>query len=182
MTVLITMTKCDRLLKKILIYRLEVLILKKRIITLILSVLTSACLCGCGDDPEINRFQQEMDAFCIEISNIDTAINSIDADSDDAVDTLLSNLDKLDVSFQDFAAIDFPEQFDYLEDIAKESSQYMTTAVESYHAAYSNDSYNEYTAEYAKENYSRAYKRVQIIISFLHGVVPEDVNITEESE
>ena len=35
-------------------------------------------------------------------------------------------------------------------------------------------------AEYAKENYSRAYKRVQIIISFLHGEEPQDPDLTIE--
>ena len=56
----------------------------------------------------------------------------------------------------------------------------MTEAVKSYHEAYSNGSYNEYTAEYARQNYSRAYKRVQIIITFLHGEEPSDADLTAE--
>ena len=58
----------------------------------------------------------------------------------------------------------------------------MTEAVKSYHEAYSNNSYNEYTAAYAKENYTRAYKRVQVIITFLHGDEPKDVDLTSASE
>ena len=56
----------------------------------------------------------------------------------------------------------------------------MTTAVKSFHDAYGNGSYNENTAEYAQGNYNRAYKRIQIIISFLHGETPEDVDLTSE--
>ena len=82
--------------------------------------------------------------------------------------------------FQSFARLDFPEEFDYLEDLADESSQYMTEAVASYHDAYSNGAYNEYTAEYARQNYSRAYKRIQIIITFLHGEHPDDVDLAIE--
>ena len=45
---------------------------------------------------------------------------------------------KLDTSFQNFAELDFPTEFDYLESLADEASAYMTQAVESYHEAYSN--------------------------------------------
>ena len=58
----------------------------------------------------------------------------------------------------------------------------MTQAVESYHEAYSNGGYNQLTADYAKENYARAYKRIQIIITFLHGEQPENVNLTTAEE
>ena len=83
---------------------------------------------------------------------------------------------------EDFAALDFPTEFDYLESLADEASEYMTTAVESYHEAYDNGGYNQLTADYAKENYARAYKRIQIIITFLHGEQPEDVNLTTAEE
>ena len=53
----------------------------------------------------------------------------------------------------------------------------MSEAVASYHSAFSNNSYNEYTADYAQENYSRAIKRIKIIIAFLKGETPEDENI-----
>ena len=119
-----------------------------------------------------------MDDFCTAISEIDTQINSLDAESSTATTELLGYLDDLNGEFEDFSKVDFPEEFDYLENLADEASEYMTEAVTKYHEAYSNGSYNEYIAEYAKENYSRAYKRIQIIISFLHGEEPEDVDLT----
>ena len=128
-------------------------------------------LTACGEDPALTQFRKSVDEFCTKVSEIDTSINSIDAQSEAASTELLSYLDDLDLVFQSFARLDFPEEFDYLEHLADESSEYMTEAVASYHDAYSNGSYNEYMADYAGENYARAYKRIQIIISFLHGEV-----------
>lgn len=154
--------------------------MKNKVCMIFVAVLIIFLLTACGEDPELAQFQKSMDEFCTKVSEIDSSINNIDAQSDTATAELLSYLDDLDMAFQSFANLDFPDEFDYLEDLAKESSEYMTEAVASYHEAYSNDSYNEYTAEYAKENYSRAYKRVQIIITFLHGEEPDDADLTIE--
>lgn len=143
-------------------------------------ILTALLLTACGKDPELARFKKDIDGFCTKISEIDTAINSIDATADNASSELLNCLDDLDIVFQSFARLDFPEEFDYLESLADESSQFMTEAVKNFHAAYSNDSYNEATAEYAKQYYNKAYKRVQIIITFLHGEIPNDPDLKIE--
>lgn len=152
---------------------------KTKIILPILAL--TMLLTACGKDPELTRFRKDIDDFCTSISEIDTSINNIDAQSDTATSELLEYLDELDSQFQVLAESDFPEEFDYLESLADEASEYMTEAVSSYHEAYSNGSYNEYTAEYAKENYSRAYKRIQIIIAFLHGEEPEGVDLVTTS-
>ena len=154
--------------------------MKNKILAITAGLLTAMALTACGKDPQLTQFREEIDAFCTEISDIDTAINNVDAESDNAADELLGYLDQLDQDFQDFAALDFPTKFDYLETMADEASEYMTTAVQSYHDAFSNGGYNQLTADYAKENYARAYKRIQIIITFLHGEQPEDVNLTTE--
>lgn len=149
---------------------------------LIAAVFAAVMLTACGENPELVQFRKNVDDFCNKISEIDNGMNNIDAQSDGAVTEFLGYLDELDLIFQSFANLDFPEEFDYLEATADEASQYMTTAVESYHEAYSNGSYNEYTADYAYGNYSRAYKRIQIIISFLHGETPDDVSIITDEE
>lgn len=149
---------------------------------LIAAVFATALLTACGEDPELVQFRKNIDDFCEKISEIDSGMNNINAEADGAVTEFLDYLDELDLLFQSFAKLDFPEEFDYLEPTADEASQYMTTAAESYHEAYSNGSYNEYTAEYAFGNYSRAYKRIQIIISFLHGETPDDVNIITDED
>jgi len=157
--------------------------MRNRIYVIVAGLLTSFALTACSSgDPALTQFKNEMDDFCTSISEIDTAINNVDAESDTAIDELLRHLDELNEEFAEFAEVDFPEEFDYLESLADEASAYMTEAVTKYHESYSNGSYNEYTAEYAKENYSRAYKRIQIIISFLHGEEPEDVDLTTSFE
>lgn len=155
--------------------------MKKQLILLATGFLTAVMLTACGQDPEITEFKQEIDDFCTKISVIDTSINNIDARTEGATTELLGYLDELDTEFRDFAKLDFPEEFDYLESLADESSSYMTEAVQNYKKAYS-DGYDGTTAEYAKENYSKAYKRIQIIITFLHGEKPEDVNLITQSE
>ena len=152
----------------------------KRLQKICIVILTALLLTACGEDPELTQFQNSMDDFCTKISEIDSGINNIDAQSEDAVAELLTYLDDLDIVFRAFARLDFPEEFDYLEPLADESSQYMSEAVANYHEAYSNHSYQESTAEYARQNYSRAYKRVQIIITFLHGETPDDADLTIE--
>lgn len=156
--------------------------MKKKFFISVAAVLMAAVLTACGEDPELVRFRKEIDAFCNKLAEIDAAMNGMDAEADGAVTEFLGYMNDLDIVFQSFAALDFPEEFDYLETTADEASSYMTTAAESYKEAYSNGSYNEYTAEYAYENYARAYKRVQIILSFLHGETPDNVDIiTDES-
>lgn len=153
---------------------------RKRSLIPVTAILTAILLTACGKDPVLAQFRKDMDAFCTKISEIDTAINSIDASADNATAELLDCLDELDIVFQGFARLDFPEEFDYLESLADESSQFMTEAVKNYHEAYGSGSYNAAVAEYAKQYYIKAYKRVQIIITFLHGEIPSDADLTIE--
>lgn len=152
--------------------------MKKAIKLLSLGVVVSSLLMGCGTvDPELTKFKNDVDLFCDNIADLDKAMNNIDAEAENAPAKLLEYLDEVDTRFQSFADLDFPEEYDYLEPLADEASDYMTEAVEYYHQSYSNGSYNEYTAEYAKENYSRAIKRIKIIITFLQGETPDDADI-----
>lgn len=129
---------------------------------------------GCGEkNPEVNKFIDAIDSFCSEVAAIDAGINQIDAQSESAKDELLLYLDQLDQTFQSFAAIPVPADYSYMEELADEASSYMTTAVSAYHEAFGESSYNEYTAEYARQNYERAYKRVTVILKLLHG---EDIS------
>ncbi|MCR5256106.1 MAG: hypothetical protein K6D96_09310 [Acetatifactor sp.] len=152
--------------------------MKKKMLALLLSVSFIITACGSNAKEQLpDEFTTSMNDFCTQVSIIDDEINGIDPESEGAVDDLLSYLDELKVNFDGFAELDFPEEFDYLESLADESADYMTQAVDKYHEAYGNEGYNEYTVAYAKEYYSRAYKRLQIIISFLHGETPDDADV-----
>lgn len=155
--------------------------MKRKLLLFAAGWLITISLTACGQNEEIAEFKNEIDDFCTQISEIDTSINNIDADSEGAITELLGYLDQLDTEFKDFAALDFPAEYDYLESLSGEAGTYMSKAVESFKEAYANG-YNEAMGEYARENYSRAYKRIQIIITFLHGDDPENVNLSTESE
>ena len=145
-----------------------------------MAILFSYILVGCGEDPELSHFKNSIEDFCEKVADIDTSINNIDANAENAPDELLSYLDELNIVFQSFGRLDFPEEFDYLEPIADEASSYMTEAVKSYHDTYKDNNYNQYSADYAAQNYARAYKRVQIILDFLQGKTPDDAELSIE--
>ncbi len=154
--------------------------MSKKIILLSISIVL-IFLCGCGSNTALTKFKSEIDVFCTNVSTIDNSMNKIDATSMEAKDEILNYLDQLDAQFLSFADMDFPKEFDYLEHLADEASQYMKEAVSYYHKAFEGENgYDDSYVEYAFENYSRALKRVQIIITFLHGEKPENVNLEIE--
>ena len=53
--------------------------MKKKILAITAGLLTAMALTACGKDPKLTQFKGEIDAFCTEISDIDTAINNVDA-------------------------------------------------------------------------------------------------------
>lgn len=141
----------------------------------VLFTLMCILLCGCGQSPAVNtKFETDINTFCTNVSDIDLAINQITNQTVDekgletATAELLSYLDLLNDEFKKLASIDFPEEYDYLEAVADEASDYMSEAVKSYHTTYE-DNYTESMEAYAKENYSRAYKRLQYILNTLNG-------------
>lgn len=149
----------------------------KRKILMLMSILTATTLLmGCGTDPEITQFKNDLDAFCERIAKLDESINDIDVESEDATALALGYLDKLDVEFQDFAEMDFPEDYDYLESLADEAGTYMKESVTSYHTLFEAEEYDEDTAQYAREASARAFKRVQVIIDVLQGEYTPDTS------
>lgn len=156
--------------------------MKTKLILLLTAVLFCFTLAGCGEDPAVSKFQQDIDTFCSQVAKIDEDINSINAQSETASDELLYYLDQLDAAFKSLSQISIPEKYSYMEQLTSEASEYMTTAVEAYHEAFSGDSYNEYTAEYARENYERAYKRVVVLIQLLNGEEVSGITIETVSE
>ena len=106
--------------------------MKNRIRMLAATVLTISLLSACGKDSELEQFKEDIDSFCTNVSNIDTAINNVDVSSETAVSEMLALLGDLNSEFQQFAALDFPEEFDYLENLADEAGEYMEEAVSSY--------------------------------------------------
>ncbi len=148
----------------------------------LLFLLSSLMLSGCGQqNPVNNQFENEMNAFCDRIVEIDSSINKISNETGDkagleaAKEDLLDCLSNLNDEFIKFANMDFPEEYDYLEQMADEAGDYMTEAVNTYNTMYgTEDGYNVNLEDYADENYARAYKRVRIITALLRGETPDE--------
>ena len=137
---------------------------------------------GCGQDKELSTFQSEFDSFCTNVADIDASINAIDATREDAPAQLLTLLDSLQTEFETLADMKLPDEFSYMEGLADEAGENMALAVEQYHLAYEGETYDASAANIASQYYERAYKRVQYIITLLHGEIPEDVNVSADME
>ena len=88
--------------------------MQKKMLMLIIIMLSPLFLWGCGNDPQVIQFKNDMDTFCSEISSIDLAMNNIDATSANARTELLRHLDNLDNQFKEFSSLDFPKEFEFL--------------------------------------------------------------------
>ena len=151
--------------------------MKKLAVILLLSIM----LTGCNKDNvdyEMTKFHGEINDFCDNLKEIDSSINQINNITADeqglktATTALMGNLYLLKDEFAEFSNLDFPTEYDYLENLADEAYDYMTEAVNAYHKTYQ-ENYTSSMEEYAQENYKRAYKRVQIIIDVLNGKEPD---------
>lgn len=144
------------------------------------TILSVFLLTGCAEDKELTAFHASFENFCNNVAEIDSSINSIDANAETAPTELLTLLDQLEVEFQELASLDVPEEFEYLTDLADEASENMTLAVENYHTAFESDPHDTSAANIASQYYERAYKRVKYMVTFLHGDVPDDENVSVE--
>lgn len=145
---------------------------------------------GCGQageperDPVLVQFEKDINTMCDSIASIDENINGIQFSYEDedgfknAKENLIEQLNLLEQEFVKFSEMDFPTDYDYLEEMADEASAYMTEAVNSYTLMYGDDAYTVNMEEYADENYARAYKRVNIILALLRGETPEEEGLT----
>lgn len=146
-------------------------------------------LAGCGSDPELSGFRDQMDSFYESLSAAVNTLESIDPDSASVTDEILAGLDEMSVLFDELAEIEVPpkfeENFGNIEELADQASQYMSEADSLYHEAFADGGYDDALAQAAHENYTRAMKRVNYIAILLQGRIPEDDNITvitEENE
>ena len=139
-------------------------------------------LTGCGKSSgALTEYKNKMERFFGVISLYDENINAIDPMADDAEETLLYNLDNMDRAFTEMAGYEIPEEFSMLGELPKEAAFYMSEAVKGYHLAYDGD-YDADAELKAKDLYDRANRRLQYIITILHGEIPEgeDVEFVEE--
>lgn len=155
-------------------------------------VITCIVLHGCGEDnittmePDeaVLTFKASVESFCDEVAGLNDQINAIDSSTEGSHTELLSLLDRMQTAFDDFSKVELPEAYRYLSDIPDKAAEYMDTAVSSYHELLdSGETPTANLADYAAENYSRACKRVHVLLKALRGEDIDDagVSVTFES-
>ncbi len=154
----------------------------KHKLLIIISLLTLGLLCGCGEKKELTEFKENMSQFYTQITAIGESLNGITAQSEDAVASLLANLDAMEEQFRFLAEIKVPAEFSNIETLADDASMHMTQAVNYYHQAYADGAYDENLLSAASQHYQSAMKRVNYIASLLQGEIPEDASVITEED
>lgn len=147
--------------------------IKERVLFFLLPLLL-LLVAGCGSkekDP-LDTYREEMETFYADVARIDTAIDAIDADSEDAPAALLGYLDELRDSFDKMAQVEVPEEFAAMGDLPQEASDYMDRAVAAYHEAY-DEAFDEEAEALAEQYYERANIRIRYMLAILHGDTEE---------
>lgn len=134
---------------------------------------------GCGEKEELTVYEENMKNFYAEISEIENAIAEIDESSENAVNTLLINMEEMAACFQTLANMDVPEEFISIEELADDASAYMDEAVRLYSEAYEEDYVSDALVQAATENYESAMKRINYIAALLQGEIPEGATVVE---
>lgn len=159
--------------------------MKKRICALLLSALCVISLVGCGSDNELDKYRKSVEAFYKDVTEINDNINAIDAESANAPQQLLDELDDLNEVFADFAELDVPEEYMAVESLADEAASFMNEAVTMYHSSFNEGTFNDFSVGMAYEKYCRAIIRINYIGDILQGKDLEgdnNINIYYEEE
>ena len=139
----------------------------KRFTLLIALMMSMLVFTGCGEKEELTVYEENMKNFYAEISEIENAIAEIDESSENAVNTLLINMEEMAACFQTLANMDVPEEFISIEELADDASAYMDEAVRLYSEAYEEDYVSDALVQAATENYESAMKRINYIAALL---------------
>ena len=151
----------------------------KRFTLLIVLMMSMLVFTGCGEKEELTVYEENMKNFYAEISEIENAIAEIDESSENAVNTLLINMEEMAACFQTLANMDVPEEFISIEELADDASAYMDEAVRLYSEAYEEDYVSDALIQAATENYESAMKRINYIAVLLQGEIPEGATVVE---
>ncbi len=151
----------------------------KRFTLLIGLMMSTLLFTGCGEKEELTVYEENMKNFYAEISEIENDIAEIDESSENAVNTLLINMEEMAACFQTLANMEVPEEFISIEELADDASAYMDEAVRLYSEAYEEDYVSDALVQAATENYESAMKRINYIAVLLQGEIPEGATVVE---
>ncbi|MBE5880532.1 MAG: hypothetical protein E7288_11250 [Lachnospiraceae bacterium] len=143
--------------------------MKKTLIVLGVLAISLFSFTGCNDDSELNKYKREVEDFYEELAERNDAINAINSDTQAASSELLDELDKVNVAFKEFAALEVPREYISVESLADEAATLMDEAVTQYHQAFAGETINDFDAAMAYEKYCRAIIRINYIGDLFQG-------------
>ena len=142
-------------------------------------VLLLALFCtACGKNDELEAYKNSVNTFYNEIATTSASINAIDPTVPQASATLLNYLDMMNVSFQNFAAAEVPQDYIAAESLADNAATYMDAAASQYRQAFTATPYDVTMGAAAKANYDNAMRCVEYIGTLLMGEIPEGEGVT----
>lgn len=151
----------------------------KRYVLILVTITSMLFFSGCGEKEELTVFKEQISNFYTEVSAIETEINAIAEDSENAVSTLLINMEQMSEQFQKLADLEVPAEFVSVEDLADDAASYMYEAVRLYGEAYEDDYVSDSLIQAASDNYESAMKRINYIAILLQGEIPEGATVIE---
>lgn len=152
----------------------------KKYVLMLVTIISMLFFAGCGEREELTVFKEQIDNFYTEVSALETEMNSITEDSENAVSTLLVSLEQMSEQFQKLADLDVPTEFISVEDLADDAASYMYEAVRLYGEAYEEDYVSDSLIQAATDNYESAMKRINYIAALLQGEIPEGATVIED--
>ena len=152
----------------------------KKYVLMLVTIISMLFFAGCGEREELTVFKEQIDNFYTEVSALETEMNSITEDSENAVSTLLVSLEQMSEQFQELADLDVPAEFISVEDLADDAASYMYEAVRLYGEAYEEDYVSDSLIQAASDNYESAMKRINYIAVLLQGEIPEGATVIED--
>lgn len=160
-------------------FEVEELHMKSKI--LILFTILTWLLTGCGNNTEqVLAFQNELNAVILKMEASHSELEKLDVTSSDASEKALDALSNLQSAFEELANIDVKDDaYAFITDLAVEGSQYMDQAYKLFEEALTAERFDEDTSTLAYQYLERASKRINVIITMLHGEVPEGVIVHE---
>ena len=144
---------------------------------MVISIFTAVALVGCGKTDELDEYYEAVNTFNEEVSTIAGNMNELDGEDISQSGVLLQELDSLEEQFRVLSEVDVPYAFASNETLADEAYAYMQEAVGGFHEYYENNEADYATFEIAKENYDRAFLRIEYISMILQVEIPEGDNI-----
>ena len=141
-----------------------------RPISLCVIVLTILLLSGCGTSQkleELQNYRSEMDGFCSSVSSLQSQIDAIEPDSENAQEELLSLLDQLAEISAEAAGFSTPEGYEEAGEMCRRASDYLQEAKGEYHAAFEAEPFDTESFQKGLDSYQSAGRCLSLMLENL---------------